>query len=48
MLMKLWAKTITCTMVKYKRSRSFDFHNFKIPLFRCNWVDAIKGVIKDK
>jgi hypothetical protein len=26
----------------------FDFHSFKIPHFRCNWVDAIKGVIKDK
>jgi hypothetical protein len=25
-----------------------DFHGFKIPLFRCNSVDAIKGVVKDK
>jgi hypothetical protein len=25
-----------------------DFHGFKISLFRCNWVDAIKGVVKDK
>jgi hypothetical protein len=25
-----------------------DFHGFKIPLFRCTWVDAIKGVVKDK
>jgi hypothetical protein len=25
-----------------------NFHSFKIPLFRCNWVDAIKGVIQDK
>jgi hypothetical protein len=25
-----------------------DFHDFKIPLFRCNWVDAINDVIKDK
>jgi hypothetical protein len=25
-----------------------DFHNFKIPLFRCNWVDAINGVVQDK
>jgi hypothetical protein len=24
-----------------------DFHGFKIPLFCCNWVDAIKGVVKD-
>jgi hypothetical protein len=24
------------------------FHGFKIPLFYCNWVDAIKGVVKDK
>jgi hypothetical protein len=24
-----------------------DFHNFKIPLFRCNWVDGIKGVVQD-
>jgi hypothetical protein len=25
-----------------------DFHDFKIPLFCCNWVDAIKDVGKDK
>jgi hypothetical protein len=25
-----------------------DFHGFQIPLFRCNWVDANKGVVKDK
>jgi hypothetical protein len=25
-----------------------DFHGFKIPLFRCNWVDAIKVVVQDK
>jgi hypothetical protein len=25
-----------------------DFHGFKIPLFRCNWVDAIKDVVQDK
>jgi hypothetical protein len=25
-----------------------DFHGFKIPIFRCNWVDAIKGVAKHK
>jgi hypothetical protein len=25
-----------------------DFHGFKIPLFRCNKVDAIKGVEQDK
>jgi hypothetical protein len=25
-----------------------DFHSFKIPLFRCNWVDAIRGVVQDK
>jgi hypothetical protein len=25
-----------------------DFHGFKIPLFRCNWVDGIKGVVQDK
>jgi hypothetical protein len=25
-----------------------DFHDFKIHLFRCNWVDANKGVVKDK
>jgi hypothetical protein len=23
------------------------FHGFKIPLFRCNWVDGIKGVVQD-
>jgi hypothetical protein len=25
-----------------------NFHSFKIPLFCCNWVDAIKGVVQDK
>jgi hypothetical protein len=25
-----------------------DFHGFKIPLFCCNWVDAIKSVVQDK
>jgi hypothetical protein len=25
-----------------------DFHGLQIPLFRCNWVDANKGVVKDK
>jgi hypothetical protein len=25
-----------------------NFHSFKIPLFYCNWVDAIKGVVTDK
>jgi hypothetical protein len=25
-----------------------DFHGFKIPLFHCNWVDGIKGVVQDK
>jgi hypothetical protein len=25
-----------------------DFHDFKIPLFHCNWVDGIKGVVQDK
>jgi hypothetical protein len=25
-----------------------DFHGFKIPLFHCNWIDAIKGAVKDK
>jgi hypothetical protein len=25
-----------------------DFHDFKIPIFHCNRVDAIKGVIHDK
>jgi hypothetical protein len=25
-----------------------DFYDFKIPLFRCNSVDGIKGVVQDK
>jgi hypothetical protein len=25
-----------------------DFHRFKIPLFCCNWVNANKGVVKDR
>jgi hypothetical protein len=25
-----------------------DFHGFKIPLFYCNRVDAIRGVVQDK
>jgi hypothetical protein len=27
---------------------ALDFHGFKIPLFRCTWVDGIKGVVQDK
>jgi hypothetical protein len=45
MLMILQAKTKTGTMVKIWE---LDFHGFKIPLFRCNCVDAIMGVVKDK
>jgi hypothetical protein len=47
-LMILRAKTKTCTMVKYKRSGSLTFTVLKIPLFRCNWVDAARGVVQDK
>ena len=25
-----------------------DFHGFKIPLFHCNQVDVIKGVVQQK
>jgi hypothetical protein len=25
-----------------------DFHGFKIPLFHCNWDDAVNGFVKDK
>jgi hypothetical protein len=25
-----------------------DFHGFRITLFHCNWVDAIKGIVQDK
>jgi hypothetical protein len=25
-----------------------DFHSFKIPIFRCNWVDEIKGIVQYK
>jgi hypothetical protein len=25
-----------------------DFHGFKMPFFRCNWVDGIKGVVQNK
>jgi hypothetical protein len=25
-----------------------DFHGFKIPLFRCTWVDGIKDVVQEK
>jgi hypothetical protein len=32
-------------MVKYRRSWRL---NFEIPLFHCNWVDAIRGVVQDK
>jgi hypothetical protein len=48
MLMLLRTETKSCTMVKYKKIWELDFHGFKIPLFHCNWVDAIKGVVKDK
>jgi hypothetical protein len=30
------------------RTGVWHFHIFKIPLFHCNWVDAIKGVVQDK
>jgi hypothetical protein len=33
---------------KIQEIRELDFHGFKIPLFCCNWVDAIKGLVKDK
>jgi hypothetical protein len=25
-----------------------DFHGFKFPIFRCNWVDEIKGIVQYK
>jgi hypothetical protein len=25
-----------------------DFHGFKIPLFHCNWIHAIKDIVQDK
>jgi hypothetical protein len=25
-----------------------DFQGFKISLFQCNWIDAIRGVVQDK
>jgi hypothetical protein len=25
-----------------------DFYGCKIPIFCCNWIDAIKGVVKDR
>jgi hypothetical protein len=28
--------------------RKLEFYGFKIPLFRCNWVDATRGVVQDK
>jgi hypothetical protein len=34
--------------VQIHEIRELDFHGFKIPLFHCNWVDAVKGVVKDK
>ena len=24
-----------------------DYNNFRVPIFRCNWVDMIKGVKVD-
>jgi hypothetical protein len=46
--MMLRAKTKTCTMVKIHEIWELDVHGFKIPLFRCNWVDATRGVVQDK
>jgi hypothetical protein len=34
--------------VQIQETWELDFHGFKIPLFYCNWVDAIKSVVKDK
>jgi hypothetical protein len=31
-----------------QESKELDFDGFKIPLFRCNWVDATRGVVQDK
>jgi hypothetical protein len=46
--MMLWAKTKTCTIIKYKRFGSLTFIVSRFLFFRCNWVDAIKGVVQDK
>jgi hypothetical protein len=35
-------------MVKYKRYGSLTFTVSTFLFFHCNWVDAIKGVVKDK
>jgi hypothetical protein len=48
MLMMLQAKIKACTIVKYKRSGSLTFTVSRFLFFCCNWVDAIKSVIKDK
>jgi hypothetical protein len=48
MLMMLQVKTKAYTNDQIQEIWELNFHGFKIPLFHCNWVDAIKGVVKYK
>jgi hypothetical protein len=43
--MMLRAKTKHMYYGQIQEIWELDFHGFKIPLFRCNWIDAIKGVL---
>jgi hypothetical protein len=47
MFMMLWTKIKAC-YDQIQEIWELDFHGFQIPLFRCNWVDVNKGVVKDK
>jgi hypothetical protein len=47
MLMMLWAKK-NIYYGQIQEIWELDFHGFKIPLFCCNCVDGIKGVVQDK
>jgi hypothetical protein len=46
-LMMLRAKTKHVYYGQIQEIWELDFHGFKFHYFRCNWVDAIKGAIKD-
>jgi hypothetical protein len=48
MLMMLQAKTKNMYYSQIQEIWELDFHSFEIPLYRCNWVVPIKGVVQDK
>jgi hypothetical protein len=48
MFMMLWEKNKSKYYDQIQEIWELDFHGFKIPLFHCNWDDAVNGFVKDK